>query len=130
MAVLGELRHHFGDRRLDHPELRTHIQVEREFPFFVAGLLDVAVVHKARAVEDHVDAVHAGHLARDGVFVEHVQHGGVHVRHALVRLEQLGVHIGRVNGRTFSGHGQCSRLTNALPGSGHQCGFSFESHGA
>ena len=63
-------------------------------------------------------------------FVQHVQNGSVNVRHTLVRLEQLGVHIGGVHGGAFSGHGQCGGLANALPGGSDECNFSFESHGA
>ena len=86
-------------------------------------------MHKACAVEQDVDAVHACHLSGDGGFVEHIEHGGVHIGHTLVRLEQLRVHVGGVHGGTFVGHGQCGRLAYALPGGGDERDFSFESHG-
>ena len=130
LAVFFELRQHFGDGRLNHPELRAHVQVEGKVPILVSGQFDAAVVHKACAVEDDVDAWQAGHLGGNRFFVENVQNGGVHIRHALVRLEQLGVHIGRIDRGALSGHGQCRCMANALPGGGDECNFSFESHGA
>jgi hypothetical protein len=105
-------------------------KLKAKVPVFVGGQLDVAVVHKACTVEDDVNAGEAGHLGCNRRLVEHVQHRCVHVGHALIRLEQFGVHIGGVHGGTFCGHGQRGSLANALTGSGDQGDFSFESHGA
>jgi hypothetical protein len=52
---------HAGQHGLDGPELRAHVEVEGEGQVVVGRLLDGAVVHEARAVEEHVER---GQLSR------------------------------------------------------------------
>ena len=124
--MLFEALQHAGHHGLDHPKLRPHIELKGEVPIGVCGFEHRAVVHKARAVEQDVDGRQGRHLARDGRFIEHIQGGGVHTRHALVALQQGGVDVGGPDSGALAGHGQRSGFANALAGSGDEGGFSLE----
>ena len=55
---------HRGQQRADQPVHRRDVQVQRERPRFVVAVEDRAVVHEARAVEQHVERVRSRRAPR------------------------------------------------------------------
>jgi hypothetical protein len=119
---------HAWQHRLDHPELRAHIELEGEFEVFVGGLQRRAAVHKARAVEQHVQRRQAAHQLVDGGLVEHVQRQRGDVGHALIAFQQLRVHVGGPDLRALGRQRQHAGAPYALARRRDQCFLSFKSH--
>ena len=119
---------HAGQRGLDRPVLRAHVQVQREVPFLVGRLQHRAVVDEAGAVEQHVDRRHGVDHARDRLLVQDVEGHATHARHALEAVQQLGVDVGRPDLRAFRGQRQRAGAPDSLSGRRHQRRLALQSH--
>ena len=75
MMLPPPAREHAGQRRLDRPQLRAHVEGEGELEVGVAGVEDAAVVDDAGAVEQDVDARQRREQRADRGAVEDVEAG-------------------------------------------------------
>ena len=85
-------------------------------------------MHKARTVEEHVDAPGLLHKSGNGGFVEHIEPGGADVGHTVKGLEQFCVDVGGPDLCAFLGHGQCGGAADALACGRDEGVFSSKSH--
>ena len=115
-------------RGLNGPKLRTHVQIECKVPLLVGGIERRACMHKAGAVEQHVNGGHRANAFLNRGLVHHVEHRRVNVWHAGITCQQFFVHVGRPHGRAFCRQRQRAGFSNALAGRGNERGLSCQSH--
>ena len=113
---------------MNHPKLRTRIQIECKFPVFVGGLQNGTAMHHTCAIKKRVDARNERHLLVNIVFVHHIKYGCVNIGNACIAFKQFGVDIGGPDCGALCRHGHDRSVANALAGSSYQNVFVFKSH--
>jgi hypothetical protein len=113
------LSQHAGQCRADRLPLRADIEIETQVPVGIGALLEPALMHPPRAVEEHIERLGTDHVGNLRI-VEHIEHPGLNAGDPGISAEQGRIHVGGNNLRTFCRHLQHACPTYALPCGGDQ----------